>query len=141
MENQNSVLSENQIAALAGLGRFLIAVLFLLSGLSKLAAPIATQDYIAAAGLPLPLLAYLVAVAVELGGGLLLLIGYQTRIVALGVAAFTVAAALAFHHNFADQNQFIHFVKDIAISGGLFQVAAFGAGSFSLDARQLRFVL
>jgi putative oxidoreductase len=122
----------------AATGRILIALLFLLSGLGKLAAPAATQGYIAAAGLPLPLLAYLAAVVIEVGGGLLLAIGYRTRLVALLVAGFTLVAAFAFHSNLADQNQMIHFFKNIAIAGGLLQVAAFGAGSFSLDARRLR---
>ncbi len=97
-----------------------------------------TQGYIASAGLPAPLLGYLIAIIVEVGGGLLLLIGYQTRVVALILAAFTVVAALAFHHDFADQSQMIHFLKNIAVTGGLLQVAAFGAGALSLDVRRLR---
>jgi len=129
---------QNQSATLAAAGRVLIAVLFLLSGLGKLAAPGMTEGYIASVGLPAPLLGYLIAIAVEVGGGLLLLFGYQTRIVALIVAAFTLATALVFHHDFSDQNQMIHFLKNIAIVGGLLQVAAFGAGSLSLDARRLR---
>jgi putative oxidoreductase len=127
---------EKQTATLAAAGRVLIAVLFLLSGLSKIAAPAMTQGYIASVGLPFPALSYLMSIVVEIGGGLLLLVGYQVRIVALIVAAFTVAAALAFHRDFADQNQMIHFLKNIAITGGLLQVAAFGAGSLSLDARR-----
>ncbi|HWK46186.1 MAG TPA: DoxX family protein [Stellaceae bacterium] len=129
---------QNQSATLAAAGRVLIAVLFLLSGLGKLAAPGMTEGYIASVGLPAPLLGYLIAIVVEVGGGLLLLFGYQTRIVALIVAAFTLATALVFHHDFSDQNQMIHFLKNIAIVGGLLQVAAFGAGSLSLDARRLR---
>ncbi len=129
---------QNQSATLAAAGRLLIAVLFLLSGLSKLGASAATEGYIASAGLPLPSLGYAIALIVEIGGGLLLLIGYQTRIAALIVAAFTLATALAFHSHFADQNQMIHFMKNIAITGGLLQVAAFGAGSLSFDARRLR---
>jgi putative oxidoreductase len=69
---------------------------------------------------------------------LLLIFGFQTRIVASGMAVFTLATALVFHRNFADQNQMIHFLKNIAIMGGLLQVAAFGAGKFSLDARRER---
>lgn len=116
-------------------GRLLIAILFLLSGLSKIAAPAAIIGYIGSVGLPAPQLGYAIALIVEIGGGLLLLVGFQTRIVALVLAVFTVAAALAFHHDFADQNQMIHFLKNIAITGGLIQVASFGAGSLSLDAR------
>ncbi|WP_421423184.1 DoxX family protein [Agrobacterium rosae] len=123
---------------LAATGRLLLAVMFIFSGLGKLMAPEATQGYIASVGLPLPLLSYLLAVAVELGGGIFLVIGYQTRIVSLVIAAFTLATALIFHNDFTDQNQMIHFLKNISIVGGLLQVAAFGAGSLSLDARRLR---
>ncbi|MCL6653728.1 LysR family transcriptional regulator [Agrobacterium rubi] len=123
---------------LAATGRLLLAVMFIFSGLGKIMAPEATQSYIASVGLPLPLLSYLLAVAVEVGGGILLVIGYQTRIVSLVIAAFTLATALVFHNDFTDQNQMIHFLKNISIVGGLLQVAAFGAGSLSLDARRLR---
>jgi putative oxidoreductase len=116
-------------------GRLLLAVIFVMSGLSKLTAPAATIGYISSAGLPAPQLAYVIALIAELGGGILLIVGFQTRITALGLAIFTVAAALGFHANFADQNQMIHFLKNFAIAGGLLQVAAFGAGDFSLDAR------
>ena len=118
------------------LGRVLIAVIFLLSGLSKLAAPTATIGYIASAGLPLPQLGLVIAVLVEIGGSLALIAGYQTRWAAAVLAIFTIAAALAFHNNLADQNQFINFFKNIAMTGGLLQVVAFGAGRFSLDARR-----
>jgi putative oxidoreductase len=129
---------KTQATSLAAIGRTLLAVLFLLSGLGKIAAPAMTQGYIASAGLPAPLLGYLVAILLEVGGGLLLVVGYQTRIVALILAAFTAVAAVVFHHDFADQNQMIHFLKNIAVAGGLLHVAAFGAGSFSLDARRQR---
>jgi len=121
---------------LAAAGRLLLAAIFLISGVGKLADPAGTQAYISAAGLPFPLLAYLVAVAVEVGGGSLLVLGYRTRIVALVIAGFSIAAALGFHHDFADMNQMIHFLKNVAMAGGLLQVAAFGGGSFSLDARR-----
>jgi putative oxidoreductase len=123
---------------LAAAGRLMLAAIFLISGLGKLADPAGTQAYISAAGLPAPMLAYLAAVAVEVGGGLLLVLGYRTRIVALVIAGFSIVAALGFHRNFADMNQMIHFLKNIAMAGGLLQVAAFGAGSFSLDARRAR---
>jgi putative oxidoreductase len=119
-------------------GRILIAILFLMSGISKIAAPAATQDYIAAMGLPLPVVGYFASMTVEVVGSLLLIFGFQTRIVASGMAVFSLATALVFHRNFADQNQMIHFLKDIAITGGLLQVASFGAGKFSLDARRER---
>jgi putative oxidoreductase len=125
-------------ASLAAVGRVLLSALFLASGLSKLAAAAATTGYIAAAGLPLPSVVYVVTLVVEIGGGLLLLLGWQARTVAAVLALFTVAAAVLFHNNFADQNQAIHFLKNLAIAGGLLQVAAAGAGRLSLDARRLQ---
>ena len=124
-----------QYALVATFGRLLIAAIFLMSGLGKVANPQMTQGYIASAGLPFPLLAYLVAVAIELGGGALLVVGFQTRMVGIILALFTVATALSFHHNFADPNQMAHFLKNIAITGGLLEVVAFGAGRFSIDGR------
>lgn len=121
----------------AAIGRLLLASIFMLSGFSKLGAPEATQGYIASVGLPVPMLAYLAAIVAEVGGGILLVVGYRARVVSLLLAAFTVATALFFHRDFGDQNQMIHFLKNIAIAGGLLQIAAFGAGSFSLDARRL----
>ncbi|NRP90725.1 Inner membrane protein YqjF [Ensifer adhaerens] len=126
----------SQTNYIAAAGRLLIAIMFISSGFGKIMAPEATQGYIASVGLPLPMLSYLLAIVVEIGGGLLLVVGYQTRIVGLVVAAFTLATAVFFHNNFADQNQMIHFMKNIAIIGGLLQVVAFGAGAFSLDARR-----
>ncbi len=119
--------------ASAAFGRLLMGVLFLLSGIGKLAAPLATQGFIASVGLPLPVAAYGLATAIEIGGGLALVLGFQTKRVAVAVAIFTVATAIFFHANFADQNQMIHFLKNIAIAGGLLQVAAFGGGRFSID--------
>lgn len=116
-------------------GRALIALPFLFSGIGKIATPAATLAHIASAGLPLPLAAYAIAVAVEIGGSLLLLFGYNTRLVAVAMAVFTLATAASFHANFADQNQMIHFLKNLMITGGLLQIAAFGSGRFSIDAR------
>jgi putative oxidoreductase len=120
------------------IGRVLIGLPFAMSGLGKLAAYGPTTAMIAAAGLPVPPLAYLVAVALELGGGLLLIAGYQVRPVAVALAVFCVAAGVAFHSNFADQNQMIHFLKNVMMAGGLLQIAAFGAGAISLDNRLSR---
>ncbi|MGN8000551.1 DoxX family protein [Sphingomonas sp. 22176] len=126
----------NVQSALPLVGRIGIAAIFLLSGLSKLAAPTATIGYIASSGLPLPQLGFAIALLIELGGSIALILGYRTRIVAAILAAFSVATALAFHSALGDQNQFIHFFKNIAMAGGLLQVVAFGAGGWSLDARR-----
>jgi putative oxidoreductase len=123
-------------SAAALLGRILMCVIFILSGIGKISDPAGTKQYIEAAGLPLPDIAYIVSMIVELGGGILLLIGYQTRLVALVMGLFTIAAALGFHSNFADQNQQIHFLKNLAIAGGFLQIVAFGAGAWSLDGRR-----
>ncbi len=116
-------------------GRILVAAIFILSGLGKIGAPAATQGYIAAMGLPAPLLAYIGAVAIELGGGLLLLAGYRTRLVAAALAVFSIVTAFVFHHALADQNQMIHFLKNFAMAGGLLQFVAYGAGRISVDNR------
>ncbi|SAL29431.1 DoxX family protein [Caballeronia udeis] len=123
------------------LGRILIGAPFVMSGLGKLAAYSATVGYIAAMGLPVPPLAFLVSVLIELGGGLLLLSGYRVRLVSVVMAVFCVVTALVFHHNFADQNQMINFLKNVMMAGGLLQITWFGAGAFSLDARSGRIVL
>ncbi|TYO60927.1 DoxX family protein [Bradyrhizobium hipponense] len=121
---------------LPALGRLLIALIFILSGLSKIAAPANTIAYIQSAGTPFAPAAFAVAAIVEVIGGLTLLVGFQTRLVAAALAIFTLAAAVLFHNNMADQNQMIHFMKNLAITGGLLQVIAFGPGAFSLDNRR-----
>jgi putative oxidoreductase len=131
-----TISTNNRQGAVPLIGRILLAVLFILSGVSKLADPAGTQGYIASVGLPLPLLAYIVGLVVEIGGGAMLLVGYRTRVAAIALALYTVVAAVFFHHAFGDQNQFIHFMKNLAITGGLLQVAAFGAGAFSVDNRR-----
>ena len=115
------------------IGRILIGLPFAMSGLSKLAAYSPTTAMIAAAGLPFPPLAFVVAVAVELGGGLLLILGYRVRPIALALAVFSLVTAVSFHSHFADQNQMIHFLKDVMIAGGLLQIVAFGPGAISIE--------
>jgi putative oxidoreductase len=121
---------------LATLGRVLLAALFLLSGLGKLGAADATIAYITSAGLPFPSATYLLTLLAEIGGGLSLLIGFKARAAAAILALFSIAAAVLFHGNVADQNQMVHFIKNFAIAGGLLQMAAVGAGRFSLDAHR-----
>ena len=114
-------------------GRLMIGVPFAMSGLSKLGAYSATTGMISAAGLPFVPLAFAVAIVAELGGGLLLIAGYRARYVAAALALFSLATAISFHSNFADQNQMIHFLKNVMMAGGLLQIAAFGAGALSVD--------
>lgn len=131
--NQNTA-----VATVAAAGRVLLAAIFLLSGISKLSAPAGTIGYIASAGLPFPEVAYAGAVFVEVVLAAALIVGFQTRLVAAAIAAFSVVTAFGFHFNLADQNQFIHFFKNIAIAGGLLQIIAFGGGALSVDAYRAR---
>ena len=129
--------SPSQNAAyVAVAGRVLIAAIFVWSGLGKILDPASALGYISSAGLPFPKTGLGIAILVELLGGLALIIGYRTRLVAIGLALFSLATALFFHSALADQNQFIHFMKNVAMAGGLLQVAAFGAGPVGFDARR-----
>jgi putative oxidoreductase len=118
---------------LAFIGRILIGLPFAMSGLGKLAAYGPTTAKIAAVGLPFPPLAFAVAVVVELAGGLMLVLGYRVRPVAFALALFSLATAVSFHSDFADQNQMIHFLKNVMMAGGLLQIVAFGAGAISIE--------
>lgn len=120
------------------IGRALLALLFIPAGFSKLMGFAGTAGYIASKGVPLPELAAAVAVGVELGLGLLLLVGFQTRWAALGMALFTFVISFIFHNFWgvpADQvmMQQINFFKNIAVVGGLLTVVAWGAGAWSVD--------
>lgn len=113
--------------------RLLLAALFLISGLAKVGAAEGTSAYIASAGLPFPELLYWITLAVEVIGGVLLIVGYKTRYAALVLGLFTLAAAVFFHADFADQMQFTNFLKNLSIAGGMFMVALFGPGRYSVD--------
>lgn len=128
-------------APLALLARVLLAVLFVPAGLSKLAGFEGTVGYIGSVGLPLPALGAVLAIVVEVGGGLALLVGWQTRWVALLLAGFTFMAGVFFHAFWAAAPADlmvtqIMFMKNVAIAGGLLAIAAFGAGALSVDAKR-----
>ena len=131
-----TITSDRSNTVLPLVGRVLLAAIFLVSAFGKLSAPGPTQGFIASVGLPMPVLSYVAAVIIELGGGLMLLTGYRTRLAATVLAAFSVISAFVFHHALGDQNQLFHFLKNLAMAGGLVQVIAFGAGSFSFDNRR-----
>ena len=88
-----------------------------------------------AAGLPFAPLGLAGAALIELGGGVALILGYRTRAAAAILAVFALVTAAIFHSALADQNQLIHFFKNVAMAGGLLQVASFGGGRLSLDGR------
>lgn len=115
------------------LGRVGLSLIFIISGWSKIAGYAATQGYMESMGVPGELLP--LVIALELGGGLAILAGVGTRWFAIGLALFSIASALLFHANFADQMQAISFWKNIAIAGGFLLLAANGPGPLSLDSR------
>lgn len=118
-------------------GRVLMSGLFLWDGVILLRAPGPAADYMAAHGVPGWLLP--AVVLLQLGGGLSVLVGWQTRIAAFAFAGFSLLTAAIFHADPADPNQLIHFAKDIAIAGGFLFLAAGGPGALSIDEiRRLR---
>jgi putative oxidoreductase len=124
------------------IGRILLALMFVLAGFGKLFGGLqGTAGYIASVGLPMPMVLAVGAGVLELVAGLLLVIGWQARWAALALALFTLVASFIFHAYWslpAEQQmmQQLMFMKNLAITGGLLFVFAFGAGSLSLDARR-----
>jgi putative oxidoreductase len=119
-------------------GRLLIAAIFVFSGFGKITGFEGTVGYIASKGLPLPQLAAVAAIIVELGGGLLLIVGWKARWAAAAMLLFTLVVAAIFHNFWAvpadmAQNQMIHFMKNICMAGGLLYVVVFGSGPLSVD--------
>ncbi len=120
--------------AVPALGRLMLAVIFIGGGLGKISSPDATIGYIASHGMPVPMVSYILSVVVELGGGIAILIGFQTRAVALLMAVFCLMTAVIFHYIPDDRNMMINFMKNIAMAGGFLQLVAWGAGTWSVDA-------
>ena len=128
---------------LAPIGRFLLALMFVLAGISKLSNIAGTAGYIASGGLPLPTVLAVLVGLFELIAGLALMVGFQARWAALALGVFTLAASLLFHRFWAvpaaeQMVQQLLFMKNLAVAGGMFMVAAFGAGAFSIDNRHAR---
>ena len=132
-------MNPNIQAYAALVGRILLALIFITSGFSKITGFEGTVGYIASKGLPLPQIGAVVAILVELGGGLMLAIGFKARWAALALAIFTLAAAILFHNywDVADaaqkMAQQINFWKNISITGGMLLAFAFGPGRYSVD--------
>ena len=124
-------------------GRLLMAVLFLPAGISKIAGFAGTVGYIASKGVPLPEVAAIIAIIIEVIGGIALILGFKTRWAALALAAFTLVATVMFHNYWtlpAEQQmmQQLMFMKNIAVIGGLLTLAAWGAGAWSVDGKSSR---
>ncbi len=122
-------------------GRLLLALLFLPAGISKIGGFAGTVGYIGSVGLPMPSFAAALALVVEIAGGLALIVGFGTRWAALALALFTLVASFFFHNYWAmpvdkQMMQQLMFFKNIAIVGGLFTIAAWGPGAWSVDAKR-----
>lgn len=126
------------------IGRLLIAALFVPAGAMKIGNFAGTAEHMAQAGLPLVPLLLVLTIAVELGGGLMVLLGWRARTAALVMFLFMIPVTLVFHAFWgltdpaAHYQQQIHFMKNIAIMGGLMFIAAFGAGPLSVDGADSR---
>jgi putative oxidoreductase len=118
-------------AAGLALGRLLLAALFILEGWSKLRGYQAAAAYMDRYGVPSLLLP--AVIALELGGGALIAVGWQTRLAALALAVFAALAAILFHGDISDRSHLLHVEKDLAIAGGLLMLAVAGAGRWSLE--------
>jgi putative oxidoreductase len=125
---------QSDIALLVG--RLFYSSLFWLYGYFKLTGYAGTVGYMEKQGLPAPALFAVLAIIFELGGGVLMLIGYQTRLVALALAVYVLIAGLIAHTHFADPSQLTHFMKNMAIVGGSLAFFVSGAGAYSLDGRK-----
>ncbi len=113
------------------LGRWLLASIFILEGWSKLRGYEAATAYMTRFGVPGALLP--AVIALELGCGLMIAVGWRTRLAAAALAVFCALAAFLFHTNVADRNQLLHLEKDLALAGGLLVLAIAGAGSWSIE--------
>ena len=116
------------------IGRLGLSAMFILGGISKITGYAGTMAYMASKGVPGVLLP--LVILTELGGGLAILLGWQTRLVAILMAGFTAIASLLFHMDWAQAGQQIMFMKNVAVVGGFLALFAAGAGRYSLDARR-----
>ena len=133
MKNINQlIISNSNCVAPAGL--VLIAFMFVMSGLNKMNNYSNTAGWMDAMGVPENLLP--LVIMLEVLGGAAIMIGWQTRIAAILFAGFSVMSAVIFHADFSDQNQMIHFMRNISIAGGFLFLIVHGAGSYPLDSRE-----
>jgi putative oxidoreductase len=127
--------AENYSDLAALLGRLFYSWMFLIFGYGKVAAYSGAVGYMGSLGLPAPALFAAIAIVIELGGGLLMLVGYHTRLVALGLAIYVLVSAFIGHLALHDMDQLQHFMKNMAIVGGSLAFVAYGGGTYSIDAR------
>ena len=128
---------------LALIGRILLALMFVLAGFSKIGGFAGTVGYMQAKGIPAASVLAVLTIILELGGGLALVFGFYTRWAALALGLFTLLVTFIFHNFWAQPEaqqmmQQLLFMKNISVAGGMFVLAAFGAGALSLDAKRGR---
>lgn len=116
--------------------RILLVALFLASGIPILLAPGGFAGFMGAIGLPAPMLVTWIVIAIKVLGGLAVLVGFQTRLAAYALAAFSVGSALLGHTNWAEMNEFNNFFKNFAIAGGFLALSVAGPGSISVSGRR-----
>jgi putative oxidoreductase len=126
--------------AAALVGRILVALIFVISGAMKIGGFAGVAGYIGSKGLPMPEVLAALTIALELGGGILLVIGWKTRVVALLFFLWLIPTTLLFHKFWGIdaaqvQNQFNNFMKNVSIMGAMWLLMAFGPGAHSLDKR------
>jgi putative oxidoreductase len=126
-------MSRQQSDVIALIGRILMSLIFIMGGFSKLLGPANTIQHIAADGLPVPAAAYVVAVLCELGGGLAILLGWQTRLAAAALSLFCIVTAFSVHYHPGVSAQMVNFWKNITMAGGFLYVLVLGGGAYSLD--------
>jgi putative oxidoreductase len=127
---------ENAKTYLVPLGRLLMSSLFIWAGFGKLTNPSGTAQYFASYHLPLPDVLVWIVIIIELIGGLLILVGFQTRWVALVLALFCLVTGFAIHLPAGDLPNMINFYKNLVMAGGFLYVVAYGAGALSVDNRK-----
>lgn len=113
------------------IGRLFISLIFIVTGIGKISGYSGTAGYMEAMGIPgvlLPLVIF-----TEIGGGLAIILGFKTRLVAFLLAGFCLLSALIFHFDFSDQMQSLMFMKNVAIAGGFLFLVAHGPGAYALD--------
>lgn len=125
---------------LALTGRALLSAIFITSGFSKIGGFAATAGYMTSKGLPFAEFLLVATIAIELGGGLMLLLGWHARLAAITIFLFLIPVTFIFHGFWnvgpdEMQGQMIHFMKNLAIMGGMLMVAAHGPGPYSLSRR------
>ena len=131
-------MNPNTINVAALVGRILLALIFVIAGFGKISGFEGTVGYMASKGLPMPQVLLVLTILLELGGGLLLIIGWKVRWVTLAFFLWLIPTTLIFHKFWGIeaaqvQNQMNHFLKNVSIMGGMLLLWASGAGAYSLD--------